>query len=212
MKFFAKCFGSAAADEPVNPRPSHPASSAPKGKESAVSSTAAKVHSEGLKLKQSLRTTGGGDGNWKKQDLDALPADFSQKAKSTSKIDLSENQLSNLDFDFTVLSASLKELDISTNKLKVLPSSVGSLRNLEILHAYQNELESVPPEICNLVSLKELNVFNNKISEIPSNIGNLGSLELLNLASNQVCDMSLLQRMNTSMPFLKNSVEIVFAP
>ena len=118
--------------------------------------------------------------------LSALPEDFEQKAKANSRVDISENEIVNLNFDFSVLSATLKELDVSSNKLKSLPPSIASLRNLEILHAYQNELVSIPEDIGSLAALRELNVFNNKITGVPESISKLGSLELLNIASNQV--------------------------
>ena len=129
---------------------------------------------------------GCGDGNWKKNKLSALPEDFGQRAKANSRVDISENEIAILNFDFAILSATLKELDVSSNKLKFLPPSIASLRNLEIMHAYQNELVSIPEDIGNLAALRELNVFNNKITGVPESISKLGSLELLNISANQV--------------------------
>jgi hypothetical protein len=203
MKFFAKCFGAAGPEESVQSQHVQQAANASNGQGSASTSTAAKTQSEGLKLKPA-------DG-WKKMDppLSALPPDFSVKAKSLTRIDVSENQLQSLEFDFSVLAGTLKDLDVSSNKLKSLPASIGSLRNLEILHAYQNELESIPSEIGKLASLKELNVFNNKITEVPDSIGHLGSLELLNIASNQVC-VSYNIAIETTRSFIKPSLSRSF--
>jgi Leucine-rich repeat (LRR) protein len=171
MSCFAKCFGS--RDEP-----SHLASA-----DSKAANRAEKGTNEGAKSKQG---TAAAAGDWKKRGISELPADFMQKAKTSKRVDLSENTIEVLSVDFTSLSASLQELDVNDNKLKSLPPSVGSLRNLQILHAYKNELESLPAEIGKLAALRELNVFNNKLTELPEGIGMLGSLQLLNAASNQV--------------------------
>ncbi len=66
--------------------------------------------------------------------------------------------------------------------LKVLPDSVGNLKNLRILDLSDNNLETLPNSIGDLTNLEELYLSSNyRFSKLPGSIGNLKNLEVLDL-------------------------------
>lgn len=82
-------------------------------------------------------------------------------------------------YDLRVLSVYGYNQEIS---LKVLPKSIGNLRNLRILDLSGNQLKNLPDSIGNLKKLKELNLSGNRLLKtLPESIGNLEDLEVLNL-------------------------------
>ncbi|ORX86686.1 L domain-like protein [Anaeromyces robustus] len=66
--------------------------------------------------------------------------------------------------------------------LKILPDSIGNLKNLRILDLSYNRLKTLPKSIGNLKNLKKLNLSENfDFSELPDSIGNLENLHTLSL-------------------------------
>jgi hypothetical protein len=75
----------------------------------------------------------------------------------------------------------LRQLNFSDGRLTKIPSSIGRLRNLELLDLRNNQLTSLPTTIGNLTKLKYLNLDNNPIRIIPESIGHLSKLTTLEL-------------------------------
>ena len=69
-----------------------------------------------------------------------------------------------------------------------IPSSLGSLTNLEYLYLPNNQLTgSIPSSLGSLTKLTELDLFNNQLTgSIPSSLGSLTNLEYLYLSDNQL--------------------------
>ncbi len=94
-----------------------------------------------------------------------------------------------LDGDGRVTSITLKHSEGNGNNLHgFLPSSLGSLSNLQTLNLSQNYLYgSLPLSLGNLSNLVTLDLSTNNLSgEIPSSLGNLTKLQLLSLGGNNI--------------------------
>ncbi|AES69292.2 LRR receptor-like kinase family protein [Medicago truncatula] len=106
---------------------------------------------------------------------------------SLQELSLSYNQISGMLPDLSVLS-SLRELILDGNKLiGEIPTSIGSLTELEVLSLRRNSFEGTLSEshFTNLSSLRVLYLYDNKlIGEIPTSIGSLTKLENLILSRN----------------------------
>jgi internalin A len=89
-----------------------------------------------------------------------------------------------------------EELDLAGNELKVLPPTIGKLKNLKrlILGKWDdskskfigNDLTSLPKEIFKLTNLEILSLGSNQIKEIPAAIAQLTNLQSLYLDHNQI--------------------------
>jgi len=106
---------------------------------------------------------------------------------SLHELYLSNNQISGMLPDLSVLS-SLRKLILDGNKLiGEIPTSIGSLKELEVLDLYENSFEGALYEshFTNLSSLRQLILDDNKlVGEIPTSIGSLTKLEMLMLSGN----------------------------
>ena len=83
------------------------------------------------------------------------------------------------------------DLDLYNNNLTgSIPTQLGNLSELEVLHLNHNKLTgSIPTEIGNLSNLTELWLQSNRLSgSIPTEIGNLSNLKVLYLNVNQLSD------------------------
>lgn len=79
---------------------------------------------------------------------------------------------------------SLNLLNISDTSLKIIPSEISNLTNLQTLLLYGNEINSLPNSIGLLEKLKVLDVSRNQLESIPSDIANLAQLTTINLSHN----------------------------
>ncbi|MFW9970696.1 MAG: leucine-rich repeat domain-containing protein [Candidatus Odinarchaeota archaeon] len=70
--------------------------------------------------------------------------------------------------------------------VKILPSSIGNLQNLEELYLTENRLDHLPPSFGNLKHLKKLDISDNHLLDLPIQIGNLINLKELILNHNIV--------------------------
>ncbi|KAI8571091.1 hypothetical protein RHMOL_Rhmol01G0089600 [Rhododendron molle] len=80
----------------------------------------------------------------------------------------------------------LKKLLVGNNKLSHLPSEIGDLDSLEVLHLRRNNgLRALPESICKLVHLQKLSLTDCNLSHLPSEIDRLISLASLGLGRNR---------------------------
>ena len=78
--------------------------------------------------------------------------------------------------------AGTTKIELSDNALTEVPASIGELAgSLEELLVYKNKIKTIAPEIGTLQKLGTLNCFNNALMKAPPDIGKLASLEELNL-------------------------------
>lgn len=89
-------------------------------------------------------------------------------------------------------------LTISETSLKIVPSEISNLTNLQTLLLYGNEIKSLPNSIGLLDKLKVLDVSRNQLDSIPSEIANLTQLTTINLSNNAL----------EQFPSLPNSVKL----
>ena len=92
-----------------------------------------------------------------------------------------------------------------------IPSEIGQLSELQVLHLYRNSITGrIPPEIGQLSKLKDLSLGGNLLNgEIPTEMGNLQSLNVMYLDINQLTgripeSLGNLTNMNTL--FLQNNL------
>ncbi len=71
----------------------------------------------------------------------------------------------------------------------MLPDSIGSLSQLEVLSLPHNQLSALPASISGLTALDELSVYNNQLTSLPDSIGSLPSLYGLLAANNQLTSL-----------------------
>lgn len=77
----------------------------------------------------------------------------------------------------------LKELNLQESRIRLLPSSIGRLKNLEDLDLfYTKDMLQLLKSIGDLTSLRKLNLYYSGIKSLPSSIGRFMILENLNLS------------------------------
>lgn len=79
-----------------------------------------------------------------------------------------------------------EELDLAGRGIVSLPSTIGQLDRLKVLHLSWNQLTELPKEIGDLSSLTKLHIHKNKLSSLPPEIGDLALLEMLELRDNNL--------------------------
>jgi hypothetical protein len=80
----------------------------------------------------------------------------------------------------------LKVLHLVHCRIKIIPSEIGYLINLEKISLYDNRIQEIPIGLLRLTQLKVLRLSHNKIKSIPKEINGLVNLIELNLTSNQI--------------------------
>jgi len=101
-------------------------------------------------------------------------------------LNISNNPITTLDERAFTGLANLKELRMDFLKVSVLPTSIGSCLNLNVLSAEGNALKALPAFIGNLKQLTSVNVSSNDISVIADTIFTLPSLETLTINANKL--------------------------
>ncbi|KAJ1680428.1 cysteinyl-tRNA synthetase [Spiromyces aspiralis] len=100
------------------------------------------------------------------------------------ELDLSKNQLTELERDLFEYLPSVQRLTLDNNHLVCLPSSIACLKNLEVLSCTNNTLGSLPIELTTLKNLHSLDLHNNNLRSLPAEIWLMPQLATLNLSSN----------------------------
>jgi len=80
----------------------------------------------------------------------------------------------------------IRRLDLSGNDLRTLPSSIGILRNVEVLFLNGNPLVSIPDEIEGCISLKVLDLRDTLVSALPPSLGKLPNIVDINLINSRL--------------------------
>lgn len=125
--------------------------------------------------------------------LTELDPELIQKMLNLDKINLNENRLTHLAPTIFEGLVKLRDLRLSHNKLTNLPANIFTgLVNLRILYLYSNELIGLSPEIFQgLVNLRQLWVGHNKIAELsPTIFHGLVELRELDLGRNQLRELA----------------------
>lgn len=129
-------------------------------------------------------------------------------------IDVSNNQISNIDDSVVNLNETLTtiiakknelhdsclpknfgamqnliELNMSGNHLRNIPPQIFELTNLKFLYLGANQISQLPPAVCRLQRLQFLYLGGNALTEIPDEVGRLQNLEALNLCENQLSSL-----------------------
>lgn len=108
---------------------------------------------------------------------------------NSKKVDLSNQNLSELSINTINSNTSAVILDLSGNSLRTLPSEIGKFSKLEELYHQNNNLDSLPAEVGKFTNLRILDLSNNKITGIHGEIGHLRKLQILNLSDNGITDI-----------------------
>nr|KAG5699226.1 hypothetical protein BaRGS_012747 [Batillaria attramentaria] len=99
----------------------------------------------------------------------------------------------------------LQVLDMSFNLLLTLPEDIGRLHSLRVLRLNNNNFERVPPTIGHLENLTELNMAKNRIRRLPAEINGLTNLKTLILEENdlqslpdEICELTTLETLDVT--------------
>nr|XP_020828542.1 leucine-rich repeat-containing protein 69 isoform X2 [Phascolarctos cinereus] len=104
-------------------------------------------------------------------------------------LDLMSNKISKLCPEFFSLTK-LRKLNLGNNQLEEVPEELMFLKNLEILHLFENLIKSFSPKSFDgLENLNILNLNHNKLKTIPPEINRLQNLKSLSLNNNQLTDI-----------------------
>ena len=107
-------------------------------------------------------------------------------------LDMSGNNISEIDGNLLKGLSSLVELDFSKNKIKYIPNSIQYLAFLEVLRFSNNQLLEIPEELGALTRLKKLFLNENSLQFLPKNIfSKMIGLEEIYLYKNRlenICD------------------------
>ncbi|UII77377.1 DUF5018 domain-containing protein [Flagellimonas sp. HMM57] len=115
---------------------------------------------------------------------------FNANPNNTLDWNLEDDDISNWS-GVTLRDGKVVELFLRKTALNNIPSSIGSLGNLEKLFLDQNSLTSIPITIGNLSNLKILDLFSNSLTQIPAEITNLENLNELFLANNVLTSLPI---------------------
>uniref|UniRef100_A0A915C440 Protein flightless-1 homolog n=1 Tax=Parascaris univalens TaxID=6257 RepID=A0A915C440_PARUN len=140
-------------------------------------------------------------------DLPVVP-DCLYKLKNLRKLDISHNQIKRIDLDDSVWEK-LETLNVSSNLLMAfpeqlvrivklqklyasdnqltfegIPSGIGKLVQLQVLHLSYNNLELIPEGVSRCVRLQRLKLDNNRLITLPDSIHLLPDLKQLDIHNN----------------------------
>ena len=119
-------------------------------------------------------------------------------------LDIRDNQLLGLPESIGLLHAKLTKLLLGRNRISSLPSTLGMLSNLVLLHLNWNQLNAVPDEIGSCTALEELQLSYNKLRMVPQTFSNLTNLKFAALQNN------LLELLPTSLGNMPNLSKLAF--
>lgn len=99
-----------------------------------------------------------------KAKLSSLPADLLKKLPNLEKLEINDNNLTQLPSEFCQMTR-LVYLSVAKNKLESFPEEIFLLRSLKILDAHSNNLRRLPVGLKN-IELTKLNVSSNLLTSI----------------------------------------------
>ena len=109
-------------------------------------------------------------------------------------LDMSGNNINEIDGNLIKGLSSLVELDLSKNKIRYIPNNIQFLTFLEVLRVSNNQLLELPEELGVLTRLKKLFLNENSLQFLPRNLfSKMVGLEEIYLYKNQledICDSS----------------------
>ena len=109
-------------------------------------------------------------------------------------LDMSGNNINEIDGNLIKGLSSLVELDLSKNKIRYIPNNIQFLTFLEVLRVSNNQLLELPEELGVLTRLKKLFLNENSLQFLPRNLfSKMAGLEEIYLYKNQledICDSS----------------------
>ena len=109
-------------------------------------------------------------------------------------LDMSGNNINEIDGNLIKGLSSLVELDLSKNKIRYIPNNIQFLTFLEVLRISNNQLLEIPEELGVLTRLKKLFLNENSLQFLPRNLfSKIVGLEEIYLYKNQledICDSS----------------------
>ncbi|CAH1274663.1 NEURL4 [Branchiostoma lanceolatum] len=102
-------------------------------------------------------------------------------------LEMKRNKINNSHGDQKLtVPAHLKTLDMEGNySLKLLPTGLEKLENLEELNISYCGIETLPDSFVKLTSIRRIHLAGNKLRTLPANFGNLLNLETLDLEGNR---------------------------
>lgn len=112
-----------------------------------------------------------------------LPSSLGQLTALT-ELNVSHNQLEEVNASAIGRLVSLVDLDLSHNNLSRLPNEIGRLCELRVLRVNHNQLHSFPSSVAHLKSLKKLFAQHNRLRSLPSSMARLKSIVGCDLSHN----------------------------
>jgi Leucine-rich repeat (LRR) protein len=117
--------------------------------------------------------------NWK---INSLPKEI-KKFRNLELLDLSENDLKNVDLNILSEFSKLKTIRLNNCNLSKIPNSICCLKNIEVIEIDHNNIKKLPLKLFKLTNIKELRMADNLLTSLPKEFLNLKKLKILDISS-----------------------------
>ncbi|CAM4042454.1 MULTISPECIES: leucine-rich repeat domain-containing protein [Flavobacterium] len=117
--------------------------------------------------------------NWK---INLLPKEI-KKFRNLEILDLSENDLKNVDLNILCEFNKLKTIRLNNCNLSKIPNSIFCLKNIEVIEIDHNNVKKLPLKLFKLSNIRELRMADNLLTSLPKEFLNLKKLKILDISS-----------------------------
>ena len=138
----------------------------------------------------------------------------SRFGRDLKTLNLNDNQLESIDewLNESNRFVCLEKLDISNNQISELQNkSMSNMINLRDLNCSKNNISTLPDSLCETLRLKILDVSDNKLESLPELLGSQQLLEEINCSNNQLTELpkdlrkkfNIIKKFNFSKNYIK---------
>lgn len=108
--------------------------------------------------------------------------------ETNNKADWNTNEVATFQ-DGRIVALNLTNKDFGKDGIRLLPPEIGTLSELTVLIANDNDIALIPKELYNCTKLTKLELNNNSIMDLPAGISRLTNLKELSLQNNELNEL-----------------------